>query len=80
MANRPYPWPCCECGHIAVWPTNIPYDAQCLWDGVLHKFHISDLHANRCAACGDLYFDNTTDDQIQEALMQKINGPASKQD
>lgn len=70
--DRPFPRPCPECGKEEVYATTIPYDAEVKHDGRLHKFHIVALQVNKCVACGEILFDNVTDDQISQALRDHL--------
>jgi putative zinc finger/helix-turn-helix YgiT family protein len=63
---------CVECGKTAAQPTVIPYDAEVKHDGRLCRFHIDSLQINRCEACGEIYFDATTDAQISQGLREHL--------
>ena len=65
---RSYPQPCPECGKIEIRPAVIAYDGEIKHNGRLHAIRVPELHINRCGACGEVYFDNATDDQISRAL------------
>lgn len=70
--DRPFPWPCPECGKEEVYPATIAYDAEVKHDGRLHAFHISALQVNKCSACGEVLFSNATDDQMSQALREHL--------
>jgi putative zinc finger/helix-turn-helix YgiT family protein len=63
---------CVECGKTEVRPAVIAYDAEVKHDGRLCRFSINDLHVNRCDACGEVFFDATTDAQISQGLRQHL--------
>ena len=68
-----YPSLCIECGKIAVEPATLDqYEIDCLRDGTLHHVIVTDMHILRCKECGDILFDNITDDQIQAALEKHL--------
>ena len=70
---RPFPRPCSECGQEQVNSDVIGYDAEVKHDGKLHKFHIPRLTVNRCNACGEVYFDAITSEEILQALRDRLN-------
>ena len=49
-------------------PAVIPYDARVKHDGTVYTFSIRELQVNKCQLCGEIYFDNVTDDQISQGL------------
>jgi DNA-binding transcriptional regulator YiaG len=69
---KPYPRRCAECGSVAVSATTIPYKAEVKHDGKLHKFHIAKLKIDKCAACGEEFFTNSTDEQLTASLRSAI--------
>jgi DNA-binding transcriptional regulator YiaG len=71
--ERPFPRPCVECGNVEVRPAIISYNAEVKHDGRLWKFTIPALKVNQCAACGEVYFDHITDDQISLGLREHLN-------
>jgi hypothetical protein len=68
-----FPLACVECGKAEVRPTTIAYEAEVQYAGLPYTFVISDLHANRCAFCGDILFDHATHEQIYDALRDHLN-------
>jgi putative zinc finger/helix-turn-helix YgiT family protein len=72
MAVRSFPHLCAECGKEEVWPTTISYDAEVKHDGRIHAFAIHQLHVNKCAACGEVFFDHATDEQISTSLRDHL--------
>jgi hypothetical protein len=62
---------CPDCGGCRA-VTRIPYDIDCLSGGELIPVHVPELIVIKCLACGEIYFTNTADDQITEALAQKL--------
>jgi hypothetical protein len=71
--DKPFPRRCPECGKMEVCLAVISYDAQVNHDGRLYSFHIPRLHVNKCGGCGDVFFDNLTDDEISQALRDHLN-------
>ena len=71
--NRPFPWPCSECGKLDVWPTTIAYEAEIKHDGLLHEFDIPKLQVNQCRACNEIFFASATDEQISQALRDHLS-------
>lgn len=70
--GRAFPWCCPECGKKEVRPATVPYTAQIKHDGRLYSVEVSKLHVPRCAACGELVFDNDADEQIARALREHL--------
>jgi hypothetical protein len=58
---------CPECGGERI-ETRIPYDIDCLKNGVLWPVHLDALFVIKCLTCGELYFTNQSDDEITAAL------------
>jgi putative zinc finger/helix-turn-helix YgiT family protein len=71
--DKPFPRRCPECGKAEVQLAVIAYDAQVNHDGRVYSFRIPQLHVNKCGACGDVLFDNLTDDEISQALREHLN-------
>ena len=63
---------CSECGKMEVYPAAIHYDARVKHDNCLYTFSIPDLHVLQCRSCGDILFDDVTDDQISQALREHL--------
>ena len=73
MVDRPFPWPCGECGHNEVRPAIIDdYKIDVKHDGQMHEVHVENLEVPTCDNCGEQWFDLKTDDQITAALHKKI--------
>ena len=70
--DRPSTRPCPECGKGDVRSVTIAYDAEIKHDGRLYAFPIPELLVNRCDACGEVFFDAATDDQISQALRNHL--------
>lgn len=70
---RSFPRPCPECGKIKVQPATIAYDAEVKHDGREYAFRIPKLNVLKCASCGEVLFDNTTDEQISQGLREHLN-------
>jgi DNA-binding transcriptional regulator YiaG len=69
---RLFPRPCSECGQARVHQTEIAYDAEIKHDGKLYALHIPRLTVNKCNACGEVYFDAITSDEISGALRKHL--------
>jgi transcriptional regulator with XRE-family HTH domain len=72
MHDSQSPERCHECGVIEVYPDVIPYTARVKHDGSLHTFAIARLRVLKCRSCGDVLFDNTTDEQISDGLRRHL--------
>ncbi|MHB1556008.1 MAG: helix-turn-helix domain-containing protein [Isosphaeraceae bacterium] len=70
--KRPFPWRCPNCGQKEVHLSSQPHEAEVKHDGRLYKLYIPSLHAPRCRACGDVLFDESADEQVNEALRLKL--------
>ncbi len=72
-SDYPFPRPCSECGQEQVYVDFIEYDAEVKHDGNLHAFHIPKLTVNKCKACGEVYFDTITSEEISLALRDHLH-------
>ena len=70
--DKPFPRRCPECGKVEVRLASIAYDAEMNYDGRVYSFRIPQLQVNKCDACGDVLFDNLTDDQISQGLREHL--------
>jgi DNA-binding transcriptional regulator YiaG len=73
IASRSFPEVCVECGKTGVRPTSIAYDAEVKYEGHVYRFRIDRLEVSQCEFCGDFLFDNTTHEQIHDALRKHLN-------
>jgi hypothetical protein len=64
--------PCPDCGGCRA-VARIPCDIDYLSGGELISVHVPELIVIKCLACGEIYFTNTSHDQITEALAQKLH-------
>ena len=56
---------CSECGKMDLNIATISsYTAKVKHDGSVHTFLVPDLHVWKCTSCGDILFDDRTDDQM----------------
>jgi putative zinc finger/helix-turn-helix YgiT family protein len=69
---KPFPWRCPECGKKEVRPATVAHTSQIKHDGRLYTVEIPSLRVPRCAACGELVFDNDADEQIAQALREQL--------
>jgi putative zinc finger/helix-turn-helix YgiT family protein len=70
MRDNQFPQRCSECGKADIFPDVMPYSARAKYEGCLYTFPISDLHVLKCRSCGEVLFDNATDDQISRGLRE----------
>ncbi len=70
--KRPFPWRCPNCRQKEVYRSPYPYEAEVKHDGRLYKLSLPDLQAPQCRACGEILFDDDVDEQVNEALREKI--------
>ncbi len=72
MPEKQFPRRCPECGKTDVCPDVIPYNARAKHDGSVYAFPIAALKVNKCQSCGEVFFDNATDDQISQGLREHL--------
>ncbi len=72
MQGRRFPWRCPECGKKEVRLATVRHTSQIKHDGRLHSVEVPKLRVPRCAACGELVFDNDVDEQIAAALRRQL--------
>jgi putative zinc finger/helix-turn-helix YgiT family protein len=72
MGEQRFPQRCPECGKGDVRPGVMPYNARAKHDGSVYTFSIAALKVNKCQSCGEIFFDNTTDDQISQGLREHL--------
>jgi putative zinc finger/helix-turn-helix YgiT family protein len=70
--DRPFPWPCGNCLEEKVYPETMPYAIDVKHDGQLYHLEIPALSIPKCRACGELVFSNSVDDQIIQALRERV--------
>ena len=58
---------CVECGNESLPAVLDRYELKALRNGKLRDVVVENMHVIKCVSCGDLLFDNTTDEQITEA-------------
>jgi DNA-binding transcriptional regulator YiaG len=71
-ADRPFPWPCRQCGQETVVPTRIDYTCDINYDGQLVSISTHDLEIPICSNCGEKVFTEKVDDQINAALLSQL--------
>lgn len=67
-AGKPFPWRCPECGKREVQRATVRHVSAIRHDGRLYEIEVPALRVPKCAACGELVFDNDADGQIAQAL------------
>ena len=77
--DKPFPWRCPECGKKEVRPATVQHTSQIKHDGRLYTVKLPKLRIPKCAACGELVFDNNTDEQIAQALREQLGLLSSDQ-
>lgn len=70
--GKPFPWRCPECGKKEVRPATLQHTSQIKHDGRLYAVEVPMLRVPQCSACGELVFDNDADQQIAQALREKL--------
>lgn len=70
--SRPFPWRCPACGKKEVRLARIAHRSEVRYEGRLHAVEVPTLRAARCAACGELVFDNDADEQIAAAFRESV--------
>ncbi len=72
VARRPFPWHCSGCGKKEVYGAVTSHTCEVNHDGRLHTVEVPELQVGKCRACGEVCFDDFTDDQISAALRAKL--------
>jgi putative zinc finger/helix-turn-helix YgiT family protein len=72
MFDNSSPQRCPECGKIDVHQEVISYTARVKHDGASYTFQVPQLHVNKCRSCGEVLFDNTTDEEISCGLRKHL--------
>jgi DNA-binding transcriptional regulator YiaG len=72
MYDIQVPQRCSECGKLTVRPDVIPYTARVKHDGTLYALSIANLHVYKCQSCGEVLFNDGTDDQISQGLRERL--------
>jgi putative zinc finger/helix-turn-helix YgiT family protein len=70
---KPFPRRCLECGELQVQPTTIAYEGEVKHDGRVHTIRVAQLNVNKCGACGEVFFTNVADEQISQALRERLS-------
>ena len=65
--------PCPTCGQGELLLETISHEAEIKHDGRLHTFTIPHLHVKKCNACGEVFFDATSHDEISQALREHLS-------
>ncbi|MBN1396376.1 MAG: hypothetical protein JW959_15230 [Pirellulales bacterium] len=63
---------CLECGKRELRPDVIYHNARVKHDGSVHEIAIPQMHVLKCRSCGDVLFDDITDEQISQALRNHL--------
>jgi putative zinc finger/helix-turn-helix YgiT family protein len=71
--DRPYPWICPRCLQKEVRPAVKSHVARVKHDGVEYELTIPRLTIATCGNCGEELFSNSVDDQINDALRERLN-------
>lgn len=72
MKSRPYPWKCYSCGKKEVVPAIVEYSTVIPRGGREYSIFIKNLPVDKCNNCGEMLFDNRSDDLIQAELKAQI--------
>ena len=70
--NKPYPWPCCNCGQKLVFPCIIQYKAEVLHNGRVEPFVVPDMPINKCFECGTQLITASGDAKITECFKKHL--------
>lgn len=70
--DRPFPWLCADCCTRTVVPTVIDHTAKVKHDGVVYELHLPGIEIPRCQTCGEIYPTVAVDDQVSDALRQRL--------
>jgi len=62
---------CLSCGGYA-YDAVVAEDVSIRHEGKAYSLHIGDLRVYECEKCGEVYYSNRTDDQIQNALRAEL--------
>ena len=66
--GRPFPWHCPRCRRKEVRPATIPYRGVRTYEGREFAVDVPELVVPRCGNCGELVFNYTAEEQIDQAL------------
>jgi putative zinc finger/helix-turn-helix YgiT family protein len=72
LQGKPFPWRCPECGKKAVQPATVQHTSRIKHDGRLYSVELPALRVPQCGDCGELVFDNDTDEQIARAFRAQL--------
>src|SRR5437879_1580323 len=70
--DRPFPWLCVDCYTRTVVPTVMDHTAKVKHDGVIYELHVPKVEVPRCQTCGEIYPTVAVDDQVSEALRERL--------
>jgi len=73
MPEKQFPRRCFKCKKMEVYHDVIPYTARVKHDNCLYTFPIAELQIQKCRSCGEILFDNDTDDQISQGLREHLH-------
>ncbi len=71
--TRPFPRLCYTCAKPCVDRVSIQYTAKARVGDIIHEFPVPNLQVGKCSNCGELWFDCTSDEQINAALAKYLN-------
>ncbi len=77
--SRRYPIRCIECGKVEVRPAIVDKAVRKNHDGRVYDLTVEKLPVNICAACGETYFTEQSDDEIVMALRKHLELLTPKQ-
>ncbi len=73
VIGKPFPRICAKCRTKSVWPVTIAYRSTIRFEGQLQTVDTPQLVIPQCKDCGELYFDNYADDQINLAFRIQLH-------
>jgi putative zinc finger/helix-turn-helix YgiT family protein len=72
MSKYPSGQRCVECGKKDMAPDTIAHVAHMKHDGTSYEIAIPQLHVLKCKSCGDVVFDDESDEQMSQALRDHL--------
>ena len=72
MNSPQEPRQCPDCNAIELCPAIVPRDCRVKHDGIAYSFVVPDLHVWKCRSCGELTFDDETNEQISQGLRDHL--------
>ncbi len=71
--DKRFDCPCPVCGQGELLSVTIPHEAEIKHDGRLYRLPVPRLQVKKCNACGEVFFDAASHDEISQALRTRLN-------